>query len=97
MKELYIGKWGILIGVFLCSIGCTSDDEPSPVRESGILGTPIDGMRIAWDYSSMSDIAPTCDHLRICELSDGSLLAAYATNRSGHRPDTERMVRNILQ
>lgn len=84
MKELYIGKWGILIGVFLCSIGCTSDDEPSPVRESGILGTPIDGMRIAWDYSSMSAIAPTGDHLRICELSDGSLLAAYATNGACH-------------
>lgn len=72
-------KWVVAGSVVLLGAGCAKDDGGTiPVTPPGNVGTPVDGVRMAWDYSSLSAIAPEDAHASVCELRDGTLLVVWS-------------------
>ncbi|MDR2147139.1 MAG: exo-alpha-sialidase [Tannerella sp.] len=74
--------FGIIIALSFCT-GCKSKNEETTrfVRQSA---EPVDGIRIAWDYSSIQQLAPQAGrnlayagYPRLRRLADGSLMAVY--------------------
>jgi len=73
---------GIIIGLLFC-VGCKSEDEggDSFVRQSD---EPMDGIRIAWDYNSIQQLAPQtgrtlayAGYPRLRRLGDETLMVVY--------------------
>ncbi|MCL1932289.1 MAG: glycoside hydrolase, partial [Candidatus Azobacteroides sp.] len=73
---------GIVIGLLFC-VCCKSEEEggDSFVRRSG---EPMDGIRIAWDYNSIQQLAPQAGRTltyagypRLRRLRDGTLAVVY--------------------
>lgn len=69
--------------------GCTDGDNESE-KVPGTKGEPVEGIRIAWDYSSMQRLAPLGDrslgwagYPRVRRLNNGMLMAVYETGGSG--------------
>ncbi|MGM0377646.1 MAG: sialidase family protein, partial [Bacteroidota bacterium] len=73
-----------LLLIFGMNVSCqedqSGDDENFERRE----GDPVDGIRVAWDFSSMQKLSPRGDRTlpwtgypRVRRLQDGSLLAVY--------------------
>lgn len=81
--------------IFVFSGSCTRGDnpaEPVPVQK----GEPVEGIRIAWDYSSLQRLAPQggrsltwAGYPRIRRLNDGSLMAVYETGGNGEMISSE--------
>jgi hypothetical protein len=66
-------------------LGCSNPDSGDPAF-FGEKGQPVDGLRIAWDYSSMQKLAPVgsrklnwVGYPRVRRLQDGSVMAVYET------------------
>ncbi len=87
MKKPHATK---LIGLLFLSVmfGCSSCSEKSDEASQNIIKTsdPIEGIRIAWDYSSMQRIAPQdgrslswAGYPRVHSLQDGTHLVTYET------------------
>jgi hypothetical protein len=55
--------------------------NPTDVEENKndqkISGEPVDGIRIAWDYSTMESLAPTGGYARLLRLADNSIAFVY--------------------
>lgn len=70
--------------------GCSSRAENPEVPYSRETGEPIEGIRIAWDYSSMQKLAPQglrfarwVGYPRVRKLNDGTLMAVYDIDGNG--------------
>lgn len=62
-------------------LSCSASEEEPFVNKPG---DPVDGIRIAWDYSSMQCLAPLGGYPRIRKLADNSLIVVYdAPNGNG--------------
>lgn len=55
-------------------IGCESSNENKDNCYERKTGAPIDGIRIAWDYSSMQQLAPKGGYPRLLRLADQSIV-----------------------
>jgi hypothetical protein len=71
-------------------LGCSSKAENPEVRYSRETGEPVEGIRIAWDYSSMQKLAPQgqrfagwAGYPRVRKLNDGTLMAVYDIDGNG--------------
>ncbi|WP_339739011.1 hypothetical protein [uncultured Sunxiuqinia sp.] len=82
---------GIILSLVLCMFvgGCNKSDDPVDTYEP-LTGQPVEGIRIAWDYSSMQKLAPQGDRTlgwvgypRVRRLNDGRLVAVYETQGNG--------------
>ncbi|WP_423128719.1 exo-alpha-sialidase [Gaoshiqia sp. Z1-71] len=82
---------GIILSVALCVLlgGCKKSDDPVDPYELR-TGEPVEGIRIAWDYSSMQRLAPQGNRVlswvgypRVRRLNDGRLMAVYETHGNG--------------
>ena len=82
---------GIILYLALCLFagGCKKSDEPAEPYEAR-TGDPVEGIRIAWDYSSMQRLAPQggrvlgwAGYPRVRRLNDGRLIAVYETQGNG--------------
>ncbi|MGD9931720.1 MAG: exo-alpha-sialidase [Mangrovibacterium sp.] len=82
---------GLIGYLALCMLvgGCNRSDDPVNTYEP-LTGEPVEGIRIAWDYSSMQKLAPQGDRTlgwvgypRVRRLNDGRLMAVYETQGNG--------------
>lgn len=92
----------ILFAVFLFLLpGLSALGTDRTGRTAPLSGSGAGGSRIAWDYSSMREIAPVGDYPRMCRISDESVAVVYENGygstvirysgdegRSWSRPDT---------
>lgn len=69
--------------------GCNKSDDLADTYKP-LTGDPVNGIRIAWDYSSMQKLAPQGDRTlgwvgypRVRRLNDGRLIAVYETQGNG--------------
>lgn len=80
-----------LIGLLVLLAGsCNSAPDGSQGIDENKTGETVDGIRIAWDYSSMQKLAPPgnptsvwAGYPRIRRLNDGTLMAVYETQGNG--------------
>jgi hypothetical protein len=75
----------LFISLVLSSLGCSNLDSGNPAFFEE-KGQPVDGLRIAWNYSSMQKLAPVgsrklnwVGYPRMRRLQDGSVMAVYET------------------
>lgn len=73
MKSIYY-----LFFLFLIYTSCDSAQEA--VKYNRISNPPLNGIRIAWDYSSMQQLAEKGGYPRLKLLKDNSLIAVYDAN-----------------
>ncbi|KOH46458.1 exo-alpha-sialidase [Sunxiuqinia dokdonensis] len=82
---------GLMLYLALCLFvgGCDKSDDPVNTYEP-LVGEPVEGIRIAWDYRSMQKLAPQGDRTlgwvgypRVRRLHDGRLIAVYETQGNG--------------
>lgn len=71
-------------------LGCSSKAEIPEITYSRETGEPIEGIRIAWDYSSMQKLAPQgqrfarwAGYPRVRKLTDGTLMTVYDIDGNG--------------
>jgi len=76
--------------MILSFLGGCGDGGSEQEQVPGVKGEPLDGIRIAWDYSSMQRLAPQGDrslswvgYPRVRRLEDGTLMAVYETGGDG--------------
>jgi hypothetical protein len=77
----------LLLGFVFFPLSCEgTGTEPREENFERETGEPVDGIRIAWDYSSMQRIAPQGERApgwvgypRVRRLSNGDLLTVYET------------------
>lgn len=79
----------LILGLSIALCGChkSENDFPAYERKSA---PPVDGIRIAWDYSSMQKLAPQgqryagwAGYPRVRRLNDGTLMAVYDIDGNG--------------
>jgi len=64
---------------------CSSDndeEEDNPNIPQVVTGEPIDGVRIAWNYSTIEQLAPTGGYPRLHRLQDNSIVVVAEDYRS---------------
>jgi len=61
-------------------LSCSASEEEPFVNKQD---DPVDGIRIAWDYSSMQCLAPIGGYPRIKKLIDNSLIVVYDASGNG--------------
>ncbi len=88
MKNMMTGS--VLYLFILVLWGGCRDGGSQPEQVPGIKGEPVEGIRIAWDYSSMQRLAPLGErslnwagYPRIRRLNDGTLMVVYDTGGNG--------------
>ena len=67
----------IFISLLLALSACSGDDKAT--TKSQEKGEPVNGIRIAWDYSSLQQIADIGCYNRLLRLNDNSIMAIYET------------------
>ncbi len=80
----------IIFLLLLMAFGCNQKDEYPDIPYTRATGKPMEGIRIAWDYSSMQRLAPQGSRIlgwvgypRIRRLQNGTLMAVYETAGNG--------------
>ena len=77
----------LILPMIEISMGCNKKitDEEIPLNPTSV--TPVKGVRIAWDYSSLKRVAPDpsrslsyCGYARLIELDNGDFLTVYETS-----------------
>ncbi len=61
-------------------MSCSASEEDPFLNKQD---DPVDGIRIAWDYSSMQCLAPIGGYPRIRKLNDNSLIVVYDASGNG--------------
>jgi hypothetical protein len=76
--------------LLLAFSGCNKAEPDSPNSYKRESGSPVEGIRIAWDYSSMQKLAPQgqrtakwAGYPRIRKLKNGTLMAVYDIDGNG--------------
>lgn len=76
--------------LFLFALGCSSKADNQEASYSREIGEPVEGIRIAWDFSSMRKLAPQdgrfaqwAGYPRVRKLTDGTLMAVYDIDGNG--------------
>jgi len=76
--------------LILSFLGGCADGDSEAEKVAGAKGDPVEGVRIAWDHSSLQRLAPVGDrslgwagYPRIRRLSNGTLMAVYETGGNG--------------
>ena len=83
------GPFLLILLFMILSGSCSVGDDPSEVIQDQ-SSESVEGVRIAWDYSSMQRLAPMGDrflpwvgYARVRRLNDCSLMAVYETGGNG--------------
>jgi hypothetical protein len=87
--------------LFVCLLvvmsgGCKAHVEDAETSYSRQKGEAVDGIRIAWDYSSMQKLAPQGNRVvswagypRVRKLKDGTLMAVYDVDGNGEMVESK--------
>lgn len=70
-----------ILSIFLISFSCYANNGNKGIKI--LVGEPLDGIRIAWDYSSIQKIADKGGYPRLLRLKDSSVIAIYE-DRAGN-------------
>lgn len=78
----------VILGLLVLLTACKKDDIiDNPTVDNSyrqIKMTPISGVRIAWDYSSLTRLSSTGSSPEVLRISETSLLAVYDNNGSAY-------------
>jgi hypothetical protein len=84
--KIYLLLYFLVIAAF----GCSNRKDNSKIPYTRETGEAIEGIRIAWDFSSMQKLAPQDSRVlgwvgypRIRRLNDGIIMAVYETEGNG--------------
>ena len=66
----------LFLSVLLSFTACQSETKNTPEEE---IESTVDGIRIAWDYSSMQQLAERGGYPRLLRMQDNSLIAIFET------------------
>lgn len=84
---------GLLV---LLDVGCNSNVHDSENSYSRQKGEAVEGIRIAWDFSTMQKLAPQGERIvawagypRVRKLKDGTLMAVYDVDGNGEMVESK--------
>lgn len=80
----------LLYLLILSAMGCSKRDNKPDIPYTRETGEAVEGIRIAWDYSSMQKLAPQgsrtlgwVGYPRIRKVNDGTIISVYETEGNG--------------
>jgi len=77
MNRILLTFLSFYLGLSIMACSSHKEEMVDNLNYQRVAGEPLNGTRIAWDYSTMESLAPKGGYSRLLRLADGSIAVVY--------------------